>query len=440
MNISKPLLSVLLLTYNHEKWIAQSIEGALNQKTNFSIEILIGDDCSTDNTRKIVKEYEEKYPNKVKAFLHEKNLGPPLSPGKYNYIYTIKASKGKYIALCEGDDYWTDPYKLQKQVDFLEKNSNFVGCSHNTELYYEKENKRENLIQSEQVSGENSIINLIDGSAYFHSSSYVWRNIFINGFPKAYYYNSPLIGDWFLSMLYAQYGKIHYIDQVMSCYRITGEGIWTKLNKHQKYFNNIRGMYLYNKLLNYKYAQQFTRIWWACNEVMQIIKNENGNKLLYLKLWFLKHSIDVRANHYTRILGQNIKEFKNKYVAAISKKWHGFTQLHVVCCLSNFFTFISRYYLKMYTLYNRFFYKIMRLTGMSKAYNLFSAYGSKLIIFLFRGIQKIYSKGLHFIDIFIMKTCEFVFQAFFLWDANRYFVYYKLKIYEFFKIAIYKKI
>ena len=367
------------------------------QQVDFEYEVIVLEDCSTDKTREIVLEYQNKFTN-IRYFFNKRNHG-----GKFTHGMGYSQAQGKYCCLLEGDDYWTNSEKLQQQVDFLDRHPNFVGCSHNTELYYENENKRENMLQGEKISSENTIINLIDGSAYFHTSSYVWRTIFKNNLPKAHFYNSTLMGDWFLSMLFAQHGKIHYIDQVMSCYRITSKGVWSKLNEHQKYFNNIRGLYLYNKLLNYKYAQPFTRIWWACDEVMQIVKKEKGSKLLYLKLWFLKHSINVKANNYTRIWSENIKEFKDKCVAATRKKWHGFTQLHIVSYLSKIVTCRS-----------------------------------KLLNFLFRGIQKIYSKCLRVIDIFIMKTCEFIFQAFFLWDANRYFLYYKLKIYQFFKIAIYK--
>ena len=120
-----PLVSVCMITYNHESFIAEAIEGVLMQQTNFPIELIIGEDCSTDNTRKVVREYEEKYSDTIIAHYPETNRG--MSD---NFITTMKSSRGRYIALCEGDDYWTDPLKLQKQIDFLETNMEYSTCCH----------------------------------------------------------------------------------------------------------------------------------------------------------------------------------------------------------------------------------------------------------------------------------------------------------------------
>lgn len=117
----QPIVSVFVMTFNHEKFIVQAFEGILMQKTNFDYNIVIGEDCSTDNTRKIVLEYAEKYPGKFKFLIHEQNIGAVA-----NQIATLNACTGKYIAICEGDDYWTDSYKLQKQVDFLESYPNYA--------------------------------------------------------------------------------------------------------------------------------------------------------------------------------------------------------------------------------------------------------------------------------------------------------------------------
>jgi len=126
---NKPLVSVCMITYNHENFIKDAIEGILMQKTSFPIELIIGEDCSTDNTRKIVKDYEEKYPEIIFAQYSEKNLGMIN-----NFLNVLQAARGKYIALCEGDDYWTDPLKLQKQVDFLEANPEYVICANRTKV------------------------------------------------------------------------------------------------------------------------------------------------------------------------------------------------------------------------------------------------------------------------------------------------------------------
>lgn len=137
------IVSVLMITYNHENFIREAIEGVLMQKTDFPVELIIGEDCSTDSTRKICLEYKAKYPDKIRLLLPEFNLGVMR-----NFIETMQAATGKYIALCEGDDYWTDQYKLQKQVDFLEANSDYSCCFHRYDILDEETNlKRKDNIE-----------------------------------------------------------------------------------------------------------------------------------------------------------------------------------------------------------------------------------------------------------------------------------------------------
>lgn len=121
----EPLLSVVTITYNHEPYIAKCIEGVLMQKVNFPIEFIIAEDCSTDGTRAICEEYARKYPDLIKLILSDINKG-----ALPNERMAIGGARGKYIALCEGDDYWTDERKLQKQVDFLESNAEYTVCFH----------------------------------------------------------------------------------------------------------------------------------------------------------------------------------------------------------------------------------------------------------------------------------------------------------------------
>ena len=115
------MISVVMITYNHEMFISQAIEGVVMQRTTFPLELIIGDDSSSDRTLQICQEYKEKYPDIIKLKYELKNIGM-----QQNFYKTIQACSGKYIAFCEGDDYWTDPYKLQKQVDFLETNTNYA--------------------------------------------------------------------------------------------------------------------------------------------------------------------------------------------------------------------------------------------------------------------------------------------------------------------------
>ncbi len=132
--MSNPKVSVCLITYNQEKYIAKALDSILEQKTNFKYEVIAGEDCSTDNTKQIIQDYIDKYPHIIKPAFNEIN-----KQGQYLVDLVLKA-KGEYVALLEGDDYWCDVYKLQKQVDFLDKNKDFSYCCHRFYIEYEKEN------------------------------------------------------------------------------------------------------------------------------------------------------------------------------------------------------------------------------------------------------------------------------------------------------------
>lgn len=126
----EPLLSIVTITYNHELYIRKCIEGVLMQQVNFPIEFIIAEDCSTDGTLAVCKGYAEKYPDLIKLITSENNVGAIVNERR-----AMKAAKGKYIAFCEGDDYWTDPLKLQKQVDFLEENPEYSVTFHRCKHY-----------------------------------------------------------------------------------------------------------------------------------------------------------------------------------------------------------------------------------------------------------------------------------------------------------------
>lgn len=130
--MEKPLVSICCITYNHEKYIRDALKGFVMQKTNFPFEIVISDDCSKDNTRAIIKEYNEKYPDLFRDISPDENMGAFA-----NFQYVQEQAKGRYVALCEGDDYWIDPMKLQNQVDFLESHPDYSMCCHGADVLNE---------------------------------------------------------------------------------------------------------------------------------------------------------------------------------------------------------------------------------------------------------------------------------------------------------------
>ncbi|MDR1406841.1 MAG: glycosyltransferase, partial [Tannerella sp.] len=134
MNDGTPLVSVCMLTYNHERYIAQAIRSVLMQETDFPFELVISDDCSSDGTVEICRSYKDRYPDKIKLLLSEVRLGMTG-----NFIKTIEACTGRYVAHCDGDDFWTSPGKLQKQADFMEANEEYTLCVHACSFYYQNE-------------------------------------------------------------------------------------------------------------------------------------------------------------------------------------------------------------------------------------------------------------------------------------------------------------
>lgn len=207
-----PMVSVCMITYNHEAYIAQAIEGVLTQKTNFPIELIIGEDCSTDNTREICIEYKKKYPEVIKLKLRENNLGVIG-----NFIQTLHEAKSKYIAICEGDDYWTDPLKLEKQVQFMEENKIYSFCFHNATRYFADTNIFEDFNKNYKNRSYKTKDLLIKDWFIPTASILLRTSILPHPFPKWYYdiYN----GDYGLELLLSIKGDFYYMNENMSVYR-----------------------------------------------------------------------------------------------------------------------------------------------------------------------------------------------------------------------------
>lgn len=219
-------LSIICLAYNQVRFIRDALEGFVRQKTNFPFEVIIHDDASTDGTTEIIKEYEHKYPNIIKPIYQMENK---WSKGKdliKSFIYPH--IRGEYVALCEGDDYWTDENKLQKQVDFLDSHLDYTICFHPVKVIWEDKRAEETIFPDEKLlrkTGNLDFFSLLKGNfIQTNSVIYRWR------FHKDSYDLIPdniLPGDWFLHLLHAQIGKIGFINEVMGVYRRNAGGIWT---------------------------------------------------------------------------------------------------------------------------------------------------------------------------------------------------------------------
>lgn len=215
--MNRPLISVCIITYNHGKYIRQCLDGVLQQQTNFPFDVIIGEDCSTDDTRQVVQEFETRYPGIVKPLYHSSNVGG----ARNGYEFCYPQLTGKYIAICEGDDYWTDPQKLQRQVDFLERNEDYVMAFHRVESV--DENDR--LIGGQQASEK---ILTYSGKQIFHISiptlSVVFRKCFDVIPPEMFKAKS---GDTFLFGLLARFGKAADLGFIGARYRKHSGGVFS---------------------------------------------------------------------------------------------------------------------------------------------------------------------------------------------------------------------
>jgi glycosyltransferase involved in cell wall biosynthesis len=286
---------VCLLTYNHEKFIACAIESVLDQRTDFPIEIIIADDCSIDDTRNIVQTYAKKYPGLIRLILQKKNVGH-----SQNFYDLISQAKGQYIANLDGDDYWTNPFKLQRQVDFLDAHEDFVGCSHNVQLLYLAANKSPELLNGEGTLDTVTLNDYARGNAYFHASSMVYRNVYKNELPKIVLDERCGCGDWFFGLLNLQKGNIKYLNEVMSVYRIHPDGLWSKLSPAKQRLQNAENALFYRTFFSQEFSSQFSKsIYRNCLSALDLLKaqQENHNWFLIAKYSLLRDFVDLKDDY-----------------------------------------------------------------------------------------------------------------------------------------------
>lgn len=217
-----PLVSICCQTYNHSAFIRQCLEGLLMQKTSFPFEVLINDDASEDGTADIIREYEKKYPDILKPIYQTENQ---YSKGvDIGLTYNFSRAQGKYIALCEGDDYWTEPLKLQKQVDFLEANPDFAICFHNVMVKKEEENILVYDHFTYDVPEVTDIYQLAEGN-YIHTASVIYRKN-TNIIKELSSLEGGMI-DYIFHMYHAKQGKIKKLQENMAVYRVHKGGVWS---------------------------------------------------------------------------------------------------------------------------------------------------------------------------------------------------------------------
>jgi glycosyltransferase involved in cell wall biosynthesis len=217
-----PKVSIVSIAYNQEGYIRQALESFVAQKTSFRFEVVIADDCSTDKTPEIIREYARNYPDIFRATLRKKNLG-----SWQNFLSVLQDARGDYIALCEGDDYWTDPEKLQKQADFLDNNTDYALCFHPVRVIFDNNEEKETIYPDIKDESKFTVKELLQHN-FIQTNSVMYR--------RQKYENMPaniMPGDLYIQLYHAQFGKIGFIDEVMSVYRRHAGGIWWDSYKNE---------------------------------------------------------------------------------------------------------------------------------------------------------------------------------------------------------------
>jgi glycosyltransferase involved in cell wall biosynthesis len=267
-----PLVSIMMTTYNHEKYIAQAVESVVSQETDFPYEIIIGEDCSTDNTKEILLNLQKNHSEKVFLRLREENIGR-----RKNFLDVLNNCRGDFVAILEGDDYWNSPHKLQKQVDFYKNHPDCTICFHSVLKQYEENNEKDRTFRPSPVKDIYTIDDLFEKN-FISTCSVMYRNNLITEFPE--WIQDIPAADWPLNILIARYGDIGYIDETMAVYRVHPQGVWSPQLKDQKIRNKIKMLEtirhdvnpIYNDKINRSLATMHLKLLY----VMAMDKNLNG--------------------------------------------------------------------------------------------------------------------------------------------------------------------
>lgn len=223
------LVSICMITYNHDKWIRKSIEGVIMQSGDFYYELVISDDCSTDNTPEIIESYAKKYPDKIRFHRNSSNVGLGL-----NFSVTLNRCSGKYIAICEGDDFWTDPLKLQKQVSYLENNLECVLVSHNHSTLYDTENRTDSSFKNSDDFEFDQRLFLEDWIT--QPLTCVFRNIFRD---YTFLNREGIFCDLILFYELLKHGTGYFMKDNMATFRVSGGALSSGLSVWQWSRNHI---------------------------------------------------------------------------------------------------------------------------------------------------------------------------------------------------------
>ena len=301
MNSTNPLVSISCITYNHAKYIRDALEGFLMQKTSFPIEILIHDDASTDGTTEIVREYEEKHPDIIKPLYETENQWSKGIRG--SAVFNFPRALGKYIAICEGDDYWIDPLKLQKQVDFLEQNDEYGLIFTDVDIYYQKLNIFERSVFHNNffpviLTFREHLIN----SGFLAPCTWLCRKQYVPIEGNRYFDHTF---PWMLDVL--ANSKIKYLDEVTTVYRL--------INESASHSKSIRKRYLFSKGV-FQTQKDYLEKYNQPNELKKLISCKEYSMLLPSAIALNDKELISEASDFFKL---NISSLKEKLLILFSQ-------------------------------------------------------------------------------------------------------------------------
>ena len=247
--MSNTKVSVLVTTYNHQEYIAEALNSVLMQEHDYTYEIIIADDCSTDTTIQIVHEFQNQYPEVIRVLNTSMNMGITR-----NYKRGFKECAGEYVAVLEGDDYWISRHRIRTMVEFLDGNKGCVLAFNR----YIVSNMSQKYIQPWPINEPFQLItvsDLIKNNFIGNFSTCVYRNDLIKSLDDSLY--DMKVYDWMFNIAVSHHGLIGYIPEVMSVYRQHGAGAWTQKSEVDKIRDTLNCIYEYNKYFNYMYNSEF---------------------------------------------------------------------------------------------------------------------------------------------------------------------------------------
>ena len=235
--MNKPLVAIHCLVYNHEPYLRDCLNGFVSQQTDFPFVAIVHDDASTDNSATVIREYAEKYPDIIKPIYEKENQWRKPDGSLMRIMNNaIDATGAKYIAICEGDDYWTDPYKLQKQIDILEADESLMACVTNSCKVDQNgnliEQKKENVVQG-NIQGKYDIYDFFKEPQHqYPTATVVYRIRNIDEIRKKFRHTeNPFLGDWTLWIILHSYGAFYYLDEVTAAYRVNPTSLTHTVNR-----------------------------------------------------------------------------------------------------------------------------------------------------------------------------------------------------------------